>query len=90
MMLRTALTAAALPALMFAVAPASAAGPAGTIAGMTQAEQTAFARCQLRQPHMQTGKGLIFQPQNCRQVARTEIAALSLKQPLAAREVGFD
>lgn len=88
-MFRQILTAAALPALVLAAAPAVASGSADR-ATMSRSEQTAFARCQLRQPHMQTGKGLIFQPQNCRQIARAEIAALSPKLPLASREVGRD
>ena len=89
-MFRQILTAAALPALVLAAAPALASGSADRAPTMSRSEQTAFARCQLRQPHMQTGKGLIFQPQNCRQIARAEIAALSPKRPLASREVGRD
>ncbi|WP_232283495.1 hypothetical protein [Sphingomonas sp. PAMC 26617] len=89
-MFRQILTAAALPVLVLAAAPAFADGSADRATAMSRTEQTAFARCQLRQPHMQTGKGLIFQPQNCRQIARSEIAALSPKLPLASREVGLD
>lgn len=89
-MVRTLLTVAALPALIVSMAPAFAADGAGRATVSSRAEQDAFARCQLRQPHMQTGKGLIFQPQNCRRIARAEVAALSPKQPLASREVGID
>ena len=85
-MLRLALTVAAMPALLIAAAPADAEGTSL----MSKAEQTAFARCQLRQPHMQSGKGLIFQPQNCRQIARIETAQYSPKLPLASRGVGID
>lgn len=85
-MLRTAFTVAIVPALMLVAAPAFAAGTNA----MSRAEQAAFARCQLRQPHMQSGKGLIFQPQNCRQIARVETAQYSPKLPLASREVGID
>ena len=84
-MLRTAFTVAIVPALALVAAPAFAGG-----ASMSRAEQVAFARCQLRQPHMQSGKGLIFQPQNCRQIARIETAQYSPKLPLASRGVGID
>jgi hypothetical protein len=84
-MLRTAFTVAIVPALALIAAPAFAGG-----ASMSREEQAAFARCQLRQPHMQSGKGLIFQPQNCRQIARIETAQYSPKLPLASRGVGID
>lgn len=83
-----ALGVAALPAFLLSVTPAAAAPTSGSI--ITAAEQTAFERCTLRQPHMQTGKGLIFQPRNCRQIARAEIASLSPKSSPASREVGID
>ncbi|WP_242138917.1 MULTISPECIES: hypothetical protein [unclassified Sphingomonas] len=89
-MFRTAFTIAAVPALILAFAPAVASGGKDRVTSLSATEQNAFARCQLRQPHMQTGKGLIFQPHNCRQIARAEMATLSPKQPLASREVGLD